>query len=746
MKKLSRSSGADQTATRDVARARSNPCDDWVCGHAELGMCCTNGPTRDGRCGRIRSDLLNRGSNEKSVAQLCEESFDGKLDVCIPRRSSRWNRNSTRTNLAILAGGILLFSMALPTREQTFVPGPLTSKHSQILENTLVAERCGLCHPNSQLVVDSKLQSAWGLTITDGLQDQLCMNCHRAQLPKAIDRNPHDLTAAEWQSLTKKRESAAMLFVNHSRAAESDQDLMTTSCASCHIEHHGREFDLKSMADDRCQACHQRQFESFASGHPEFKDFPLPRPRALAFSHQLHSEKHFPTKNRDFDCQKCHVDPGRPAAVGPVSRSVSFEKACADCHSDPIKAATIEGWAMLQLPSIDSAAATGQSDLENWPQAARFGFEGAVSPVLRGLLAADDEARETIEQIPSSGQLTDLTTDSQRRQGATIVIALATERLIVQTADRGQAEWLERLEKVTKSRLRRELNAAERSLIAAMCRGMPPDLFREMKRAWFQPAEPSVNNEEVIEEATPGLELLKLNAPVVTGGEDNLLSSNADFESTAPSPTQPEKSIKGATHVSGGGWYLDHSTLALRYMPIGHADPILAAWSLWWHQMEMPNSGPTSNLGWQPRVLSQKDGTNANSLPNQLPGGCLQCHTLPKGSTSADSIWSLNGAWRTNIRPVEKKEFTRFNHAPHLALPAVKDCRYCHKMHDTVKKSGVDRAHIKGPPLSAQVDFQTIEKAQCVACHLPGGANVGCLQCHNYHITSENTPESSVFR
>ncbi|MGN6134322.1 MAG: hypothetical protein ACTHOU_07450, partial [Aureliella sp.] len=109
---------------RPVTAGRAAPQRAWVCGHAELGQCCEAGPTRTGCCSRTSAP-------------------------CIPRRSHWSTRSGLRTNLAILTGGVLLLALVLPSREKHFVPGELSSKHAQILENTLVSQRCGLCHPAS---------------------------------------------------------------------------------------------------------------------------------------------------------------------------------------------------------------------------------------------------------------------------------------------------------------------------------------------------------------------------------------------------------------------------------------------------------------------------------------------------------------------------------------------------------------------------------------------------------------------
>lgn len=714
---------------RPVTAGRAAPQRGWVCGHAELGQCCEAGPTRTGCCSRTSAP-------------------------CIPRRSHWSTRSGLRTNLAILTGGVLLLALVLPSREKHFVPGELSGKHAQILENTLVSQRCGLCHPASHTggqvaAFAQTLKQVVQRQLGSGEQDALCMQCHRGHMPNAANRSPHDLSAADWARLTS--------------VSNEPSQVNQTACAACHVEHHGRGFDLKSMADDRCQACHRRKFESFSVGHPEFANFPPARVSALAFSHQWHSSKHFPQKGRDFDCRQCHLETGSATGSRELSRSVSFERACAECHREPIRAATIDGWAVLELPSIDAQAAEKDADLAHWPAGARFGFDGFISPVLRALLMADPGAQRALERLPEGGRLSEIPAADPGRREVTLALARATEKLIDESAREGQPAWRGRLETVTRARLGRELGPHEQQLIEAMCSGLPPDLFRQIRQRWFEsaPAIASTTTAPTSDSAeSPGGTVHRLVATteddllltppaqgdsggdLLESSQDDLLSGEPDSllsdtplstaESSQEAPSKKASPLKGAVHVSAGGWYVDDQTLAVRYMPTGHADPTLAAWNLWWKIIE-PNA-------------SGSDGAQASA--NQIPGGCLECHRLPDTSTgSSELMWSLADAWKIVAASGERKEFTKFDHGPHLSLPAINDCRYCHVLPATsatqsqpaAPLTSLERLVALRNPESIPAhgpEFETMRLAQCVACHRPGGANDSCLQCHNYHIDS----------
>lgn len=808
-------------ARGDVCAPRSTPSAAWVCGYAELGKCCASGPTSKGGCGLTAQNAASDAA-----------TADQQLAPCIPRRSHQWRRQSLSLNLAILTGGVLLLCIALPSREKTFVPGELSSKHAQILDNTLVSQRCGLCHPNSHvgaklehhvahLLMDrlvggeaSKADRSRAEPSPDGAQDALCMQCHKGHMPGALQRTPHDLSAATlraiadgedvatWQSVGERATQLTGSDAHHAEQAH-------TRCADCHIEHYGRGFELKAMTDDRCQACHRRKFESFASGHPEFKNFPAERPRSLAFSHQLHAGKHFPQKNREFDCRSCHLGQSGTADARTVTRSVRFETACAECHQEPIQAATTDGWAVLQLPSVDAAAAGSGSLLAHWPAEARFGFEGTISPALRALLEADETAQEALAQLPASGELRDIPSLGDQREHVTQSLALATERLIRETARDGQGAWHKRLSKVTRARTGREPNQRELAVIQAMCAGLPPDLFRHMQTAWFDESKPLavsrpadaeenatidaipsssasrssshsppelqriatdrsqgilvernrnsllVSDNLVLEPAANDRvasedDLLLEETPTADSDQllsDSLESSLLDSPLSDASPREAAAAtpLAGSSHLAAGGWFLDRETLALRYMPAGHADKTLAAWNMWWTLVGDATQHEVLPEETEPAIPSAV----ASSVREKIPGGCLQCHQLDRSArepftpTSSPTI-----AWQVPQRRGGLKEFTKFDHEPHLRLPAVSDCRYCHVLREDSSRKSLagDGADTYGPLVSgighvqnphSLSEFRGMQLAQCVACHRPSGANSGCLQCHNYHVTLE---------
>ncbi len=207
-------SGRDATK-RDVTERRLQPGAKWVCGHSALGFSCTTGPTANGRCGNHMHTCSSdaKDAAEESPCASCTlacHTRDQRSDStspwreceaaaaapCVPIRTAWSFRNNLALNLALVCAGVLLCLMAFPQREATFVPGNLSAKHAQILENKLVSERCGLCHPNShtQSSVEGKVAT----------QDELCTRCHEGHMPHLVRRSPHDLDRTLLKQLTAR--------------------------------------------------------------------------------------------------------------------------------------------------------------------------------------------------------------------------------------------------------------------------------------------------------------------------------------------------------------------------------------------------------------------------------------------------------------------------------------------------------------------------------------------------------------
>ena len=131
-------------------------------------------------------------------------------------------------------------------------------------------------------------------------------------------------------------------------------------CGTCHQEHQGAGFDLRTITNEQCQSCHALKFDHFDKDHPEFSNYPFETRTRIVFDHAGHFGKHYPeTAKKEPDkripetCSSCHDSRGdkRIMAVAP------FEKTCASCHADQItgkqRVSGPKGIAFLALPGLD---------------------------------------------------------------------------------------------------------------------------------------------------------------------------------------------------------------------------------------------------------------------------------------------------------------------------------------------------------------------------------------------------------
>ena len=135
-------------------------------------------------------------------------------------------------------------------------------------------------------------------------------------------------------------------------------ELDDASCATCHLEHRGRQVDLADLGSGFCSDCHSdlattlpattlRNASDFGDDHPPFQLALVTDPReeavsvdvtpdlvevsGLEFSHLRHVGKAVTGRGDEkqyLQCGACH----QPDAGGLYMKPVVFEEHCEDCH------------------------------------------------------------------------------------------------------------------------------------------------------------------------------------------------------------------------------------------------------------------------------------------------------------------------------------------------------------------------------------------------------------------------------
>jgi hypothetical protein len=438
------------------------------------------------------------------------------------------------------------------------------------------------------------------------------------------------------------------------------------------------------MDNAACQSCHQRRFESFAADHSDFGIWPYDRRSRIAFNHASHRDKHFIEKKQAFDCRSCHVED----ATGKVQQLASYETACAKCHDEKIATSVAQGVPMFVLPTLDvSATRAAGLDMGAWPDAATGDFDGRLPPAMKLLLAADPVAAGVIRQLGADFDFQDVDPADRRQLEACAAIASAIKELLAElSASPG---------KTVRERLSRSLgHPVSEAEVGALLAGLSVDTLRNAAAVW-----------------AGGITTSHRNVPLQP-------ADNAAAQAIAPSPPPSPGGRRSVERLIAfaptGTWTYDDESLAIRYQPAGHADPVLTTW------LELVGKSP--HLGNDPIAAAM---FKELSKPNAL-GLCTSCHSAEK--LGAESV-VIN--WRAHDRTTEARGFTKFSHGPHLLLPQLADCTHCHAVDATTATA---TTYTDLNPAQFVSDFAPITKQQCTTCHTAKAAGDTCQKCHNYHV------------
>ena len=749
------------------------PNQDWVCGHLAEGHPCPLGPDAHGKC-RHTGECVPAKKGDRWLCMRTEAS-GGKCEEgplpngtcahpippCQPVRSVRRARAMfVWLAVALTTGALLIFLGNDRLRRSWMDPGPLTNAHATS------ASKCSDCHAVDQAGAPSPALFT-GLDARRVTDSALCLKCH-ALGEHPLD--PHGVAPAGLIARQKKMASLPLdpgpkpVLLRVSRALNPARaEAEPLACLTCHQEHHGRQFDLKQLADAQCQSCHSIQFASFAQGHPDFGSYPYGARTRIFFDHASHLRQHFAERKEKAptSCADCH----QPGPSGRFMLVKDFSQTCAACHAGQIQGEgmTVKGVAFFTVPGIDAETlAAKRFSIGEWPRFA----DGKLTPFMEILLARDPATRAAMKQLQGV-DLLDLGKATPEQLVAAAQFAWGVKTLLFHLVVEGQSylktEWKDAIDPAGLEVPRAALLAAQKewmphllSEVSDYQKGIAPPL-PETASPTPTPAaspneKPSSGDESLLggddlvgatptptpaAESGEGGDLLAgegqdLLSASPTPGEDltsgDLTSGGDLLEGAAESPTPaaatpaptPAVEIKPAEEwVAAGGWYRPAESFTLFYRPMGHADPFLVAWLTAAARLSGASGSPEARQAFQ-RLTDP-----------QNPGLCFKCHTLSESGTKPVIYW----------RPVEsepkEKTFTTFNHSAHFSLVGDAGCQMCHQINPKAEYakyfSGPSGADANRDPTHFASNFSPLSKMLCLRCHQPKVAGDSCLLCHRYH-------------
>ncbi len=172
--------------------------------------------------------------------------------------------------------------------------GPLSSQHANLKND------CSKCHQSFADVASDKCSGCHDLTGNRG---------------RIFDFSAHYIYRS---GNLERRNLAHEEYGNHEIA-----------CYGCHVEHRGRNAQVTSVPDARCERCHE--FGSLNDGHPEFAFArnQTPDNGNLIFSHINHVNEYSKTKDIQKTCLSCH----HFETDGKHFKAIGFDDQCAECHA-----------------------------------------------------------------------------------------------------------------------------------------------------------------------------------------------------------------------------------------------------------------------------------------------------------------------------------------------------------------------------------------------------------------------------
>lgn len=772
----------------------------WVCGHTAKGCPCQNGPDDSGHC---------RGGYECSPVRMGDrwhctrsEFFGGpcadgplpngaccrQVPLCSPVRSWRARRGAVVRWAIAMVAGLMILMLAGSYRADFVNPGELSFQHAELTD-------CGTCHAAFHQGLMGWWRAAWSDNVA--IEDSKpCITCHKMGERGLL---PHGVTSASLQAMSKSvaPATAAGRSVGVQLAnlvfSKPDENNASLPCMTCHGEHQGAEADLKNLSDDRCTTCHQTQFHSLASGHPDFMQYPYERRTQLQFDHTSHIDKHFRdakvAKSAPGECRDCHkTDPN-----GRLMQVKSFETSCGACHGEQIAGAgraSAKGLAVFAVPGLDVASLRDKdAAIGEWPEFA----EDTVPDFMNMLLSSDPDYRAARPVLAAIDDPLDLSEATDEQLAAVETLAWSVKSLLLDLRANGVAALHGRLQSV----LGRPLSAVEKSSLTAL---LPLDTIVVAQTEWFPTLGAEVarwrGGEKVLMPAvhTPGVAEQTSDdsgntdaanktdndgdaeidtgkddedddEEIATGKDDEIDTGGKDDDdeiATGDDKDDDEDEIAtgkdddGDDEIATGKDEDDEDEIATGKddedgdetsedgMKVAVAPIIQVAsgedWNSsggWYRDEFVLRYRPTGHADGFIRAWLDLTGASGQQLKEsgEVFEGLVDskapglCGKCHSVDTQADGGQKVN--WQAYEPADGLKKSVRFSHAAHFSLLDEKGCMTCHKRDAKADYAGSFKDR---NPATFNANFKPLPRAVCAECHTAAKAGDNCLTCHNYHL------------
>lgn len=668
----------------------------WICGRACDGQECPFGPDLRGdcqathECSPVRQGerwICNRG-RAGSDESPCEEgpTPEGEccrpIPKCVPRRSLRAKRGIAVLLVTVLSIGALMFFLSNPTGMHFMTPGELTHAHSS------AQSQCADCHVAGK---GMPIDWVYALTRDSAAPDsQKCLNCHpMGDQPL----NPHSLSLEQLANSRSrilaaaagtKRQPPTGLQVAALGFAPDNIRESQMQCSACHVEHQGKDHDLKKLSNAQCQVCHSIQFSSFEHGHPPFGNYPFKRRTRIVFDHERHLKLHFKEKSFEQfapqDCRDCHTMDER----GELMVIQDYEQSCSKCHQKDFGGfnPNSPALAFLRIPLMDvESFEEGELNVGEWPDD-WDSLETTLTPFTEFLLQHSGDHQHAVHQMVDKDL--DMLDEEDWKHGFNL--AWGIKELINDISEKGLSEFENRIA----AALKRPLTPAEKTALEGT---IAPSVFKTTASHWFPKLKEEVKQHRA--------------------GE----SPEAAFMD----PDDMEERLSIEPVALGGNWFRSDADLTLYYRPTHHADPFMKIW------LSLAAKGTNSvDTNATARLSDRLSG----SYMDVAPGRCAKCHTSESQGSGA-----IN--WKGMSPNHDHHTFSKFSHRAHFSLLDERGCVSCHRINFQSKEKpylGSFEYHTEEKLAGFVSNFRPIDQATCASCHTQKMAGESCLSCHNYHV------------